>query len=91
MAMTKEAMATKIIDHLEALLDWGASESYARPFIEAFCQGIIDEVVQNATITMNSGDFSVNPNGTPPFKDSLNVQITGLGTNESFALTGKIS
>jgi hypothetical protein len=90
MAMTKASMKNKILTKITACNPNMNPQVQAivDACLEAFCDGIIEEIVQNSTITMGAGDFKVNP-GT--FKDSLVQPITGQGDNASFALTGKIS
>ncbi len=58
MAMTKESMAAFIITQLEALADNANQGAQQEEWIEAFCQGIIDEIVANgvATGTDTGGD-----------------------------------
>lgn len=89
MAMTKASMAAKIRQKLNAanpdLTPEG--EAIIAAALEAFCEGIIEEIQQNGAINMDAGDFSVNPGS---FNDSLNAPITGQGVNDAFNLQGKI-
>jgi hypothetical protein len=91
MAMTKEGMALKIKDRLQAIQGWGNSWPYAQEYLEAFCQGILDEVIANGQIDFASGDIPIDPQGTPPMLDSLVQPVTGKGKNDEVTLVGKIS
>ena len=90
MAMSKASMRAKIIAKINDCnvnMD-AATEAIVNACLEAFCDGIIEEINDNATITMDDSDFNVIPGS---FEDSLTNPITGEGDNKSFSLTGKIS
>lgn len=90
MAMDKTSMKNKILTKLNACnvnMDAGVI-AIMDACLEAFCDGIIEEIDQNADITMAAADFQVNP-GT--FIDSVAGAVTGQGDNAAFSLTGKIS
>lgn len=60
MAMTKQGMADKIEAAVSAVAAVQTSDSATmltnrRAIIEAFCQGIIEEIQQNAVVTTTSG------------------------------------
>jgi hypothetical protein len=63
MAMTKSSMADFIETEMSSISTTpivggggtGSAETRAREFLEALCQGIIDEIVANATIVTTSG------------------------------------
>lgn len=60
MAMTKQSMADKIEAAVVAVAEVQTTSAatalaYRRQIIEAFCQGIIEEIQQNAVITTTSG------------------------------------
>ena len=60
MPMTKESMATFIQAQLVAMThiqtdNPAAAATYGRQVLEAFCQGIIDEIQANALVTTTSG------------------------------------
>jgi hypothetical protein len=60
MAMSAASMAAYIESHL-ATLDHtqtnsaATAETYRQLVLQAFCQGIIDEIVNNAVVTTTSG------------------------------------
>lgn len=88
MAMTKASMASKIIAKITAANPnmKGADAAIITPWLEAFCEGIIEEIQQNSDIVMDPADFNVLP-GT------FNVggaPVAGLGDNAALNLTGKI-
>lgn len=92
--MTKEGMRAKIITRLKVCnVDLSpAIETLMNECLEAFCQGIIDEIAANQTMTVIDGDFNLLPGpGATGFKDSTVTLITGEGENKAFALTGKMS
>lgn len=89
MALTKESMRAKILTKLEVCntkLD-AASIAIIQACLEAFCDGIIEEIQTNGAIVMDASDFNVLPGS---FLDSTAQPITGLGANAAFNLTGKI-
>jgi hypothetical protein len=60
MAMTKESMANKIEAAVNAVenvqtSDPAAALVHRRAIMVAFCQGIIEEIQQNAEVTTTSG------------------------------------
>ncbi len=60
MAMTKESMADFIDLYVDAIPHnpvegLGDPSTHKREMLEAFCQGIIDEIVTNAVVTTTSG------------------------------------
>jgi dsRNA-specific ribonuclease len=60
MALTKASMADFVEAHIAAVtLDQGsdaaAALAYRRKVLEALCQGIIDEIKENAVIETTSG------------------------------------
>lgn len=60
MSMTKASMADFIDAHLDAIthsptVGDGDATDHRRVMLEAFCQGVIDEIVANAVITTTSG------------------------------------
>ena len=87
--MTKASMKSKILTKITACNpDMNpAVVAIVDACLEAFCDGIIEEITENSTISMAPGDFSVLP-GT--FNVAA-VPVLGLGNNSAFALTGKIS
>lgn len=89
MALDKTSMAGKIITKLQACNAnlTAADEAIIIACLEAFCEGIIEEITQNGAIVMANGDFKILP-GT--FLDSLSAPLTGEGDVKAFDLTGKI-
>ncbi|WP_027390865.1 hypothetical protein [Chrysiogenes arsenatis] len=60
MPLTKESMANFVELRLAAVSahqssDGGAVMNYRRQVLEAFCQGIIDEITANAVVETTSG------------------------------------
>lgn len=90
MPLNKTSMRDKIITKLQAVnADMTAADiAIMEPLLEAFCDGIIEEIQQNGNITMDPGDFNVLPGS---FQDSTSTPITGQGDNAAFDLTGKIN
>lgn len=89
MALTKASMATKILTKIQACnANLGAADiAIIQACLEAFCEGIIEEIQQNGSLVMDSGDFNIEPGS---LTDSLSNPITGLGDNAAFNLVGKI-
>jgi len=88
MALTKASMKNKIKTKIAACNPnfTAAEQSFIDACLEAFCDGIIEEIQENGSIKMDAADFQVQPGtfnlgGTP---------LSGLGNNAPFDLTGKI-
>lgn len=88
MALSKTSMKDKIKAKIIACNpNFTASEqAIIDACLEAFCDGVIEEIQENGSIVMDAADFNVDPG-------SFNVggsPVTGQGINAAFDLTGKI-